>query len=102
MAQKGVSSPLFRRAFSIEKPIRRARVYVSGLGYYELFINGKKVGDRVLEPASTYYNNDQPFKLRTRVLYVAHDVTDYLQKGSNVIGVMLGHGWYSAEADIPH
>ena len=98
-ARNGVSSPIFRRAVSIEKPVRRARMYISGIGYYELFVNGKKVGDRVLEPASTYYNNDQPFKLNTRVLYAAYDVTRYLQTGANAIGVMLGHGWYSAEAD---
>ncbi|MBI4165415.1 MAG: alpha-L-rhamnosidase N-terminal domain-containing protein, partial [Acidobacteria bacterium] len=72
--KKDVSSPLFRRAISIEKPVRRARMYISGLGYYELFINGKKVGDRVLEPASTNYNNDQPFKLGSRVLYSTYDV----------------------------
>ncbi len=99
-ANKGVSSPIFRRAISIDKPVRRARVYISGIGYYELFINGKKVGDRVLEPASTYYNNDQPFKLNTRVLYATYDIAEYLNNGSNVIGVMLGNGWYSAEADV--
>lgn len=100
-AKKGVSSPLFRRAISIEKPVRRARIYISGLGYYELYINGKKVGDRVLDPASTYYNNDQPFKLGSRVLYSTYDVTDYLQKGANALGVMLGNGWYSADGDVP-
>jgi alpha-L-rhamnosidase len=99
-ARKGVSSPIFRRAISIQKPVKRARVYISGLGYYELFINGKKVGDRVLDPASTYYNNDQSFKLNTRVLYAIYDVTPYLQAGANALGVMLGNGWYSAEADV--
>jgi alpha-L-rhamnosidase len=92
-AKKRVSSPIFRQAISIEKPVRRARMYISGIGYYELFINGKKVGDRVLDPASTYYNNDQPFKLKARVLYAAYDVTQYLQTGANAIGVMLGNGW---------
>ena len=95
----GISSPLLRRVFSIDAPIRRARVYVSGLGYYELSINGKKVGDRVLDPASTYYHNDLPFKLRSRVLYSTYDVTTALQRGSNVLGIMLGNGWYSPEID---
>ena len=99
-SRKGVSSPIFRRDLSIEKPVKSARVYISGIGYYELFINGQKVGDRVLDPASTYYNNDQPFKLKTRVLYAVYDVTEYLKPGPNVIGVMLGNGWYSAEADV--
>jgi len=98
-AKQGISSPLLRREFSIDAPVRRARVYVSGLGYYELSINGQKIGDRVLEPASTYYHNDQPFKLGSRVLYSTYDVTDALKNGANAVGVMLGHGWYSAETD---
>jgi alpha-L-rhamnosidase len=98
-APKSVSAPLLRREFSIDAPIRSARAYVSGLGYYELYINGRKVGDRVLEPASTYYNNDQPFKLGSRVLYSTYDVTDAVKNGANALGVVLGHGWYSAEAD---
>jgi alpha-L-rhamnosidase len=97
--KQGVSSPLFRREFSIDAVVRRARIYVSGLGYYELTINGRKIGDRVLEPASTYYNNDQPFKLGSRVLYSTYDVTADLKNGANALGVMLGNGWYSAEAE---
>ena len=44
-------SPLFRKAFRVEKPIRRATAYVCGLGYHELRLNGSKVGDHVLDPA---------------------------------------------------
>src|SRR5262249_45736434 len=99
---KHASSPLFRREFPLGAKVRRARVYVAGLGYYELTINGKKIGDRVLDPASTYYNNDQSDKLGSRVLYGTYDVTEVLQGGANVIGVMLGHGWYSAESDIDY
>lgn len=96
-ASKGVSSPLFRRTLSFDSAVRRARVYVSGIGYYELSINGKKIGDRVLDPASTTYDNDLPLKLKSRVLYATYDVTSALQSGENVLGVMLGHGWYSSE-----
>jgi alpha-L-rhamnosidase len=98
-ATRGISSPIFRRNFSIDSPIRRARVYVSGLGYYHLYVNGEKVGDRVLDPASSYYHNDQSLKLHPRVLYATYDVTDILRNGVNTIGVMLGHGWYSADPD---
>lgn len=98
-AHKRVSSPLFRRNFTLSNSIRRARVYVSGIGYYELSINGNKIGDRVLDPAPTYYNNDLPLKLNSRVLYAAYDVTDALRAGSNAIGVTLGNGFYSAESD---
>ena len=55
----------------------------------------------MLDPGNTYYNNDQSFALGARVLYVSHDVTELLQPGANVFGVVLGHGWYSAEDDIP-
>jgi alpha-L-rhamnosidase len=80
-------APLLRRSFRIDKPVKRARAYVSGLGWYELHINGRKVGDRVLDPAMTDYSK--------RVLYVVHDITDRLVQGANTIGVTLGNGWYS-------
>ena len=100
-ADRRTSSPLLRREFSVEKTVTRATVHMSGLGYGELYLNGVKVGDHVLDPGSTYYTNDQPFELGARVLYVSHDVTQQLRQGLNALGVMLGHGWYSAEQDIP-
>ena len=59
-AAQNISAPLFRREFDITKKVRRARAYISGLGWNEFYINGKKVSDHVLDPATTYYNNDQP------------------------------------------
>ena len=64
-----------------------ARVYICGLGYYELHLNGEKVGDHVLDPAFTRYDR--------RALYVTYDVTRQLQKGPNALGVILGNGWYN-------
>jgi len=84
--EKGISSPLLRRQFAITKKVKRARVYVSGLGWSEPYINGKKVGDHVLDPATSEYHK--------HTLYVTHDVTDLLRPGGNAIGVMLGNGWY--------
>ena len=77
---------LLRKEFSINKGMARARVYVSGLGYYELRINGDKVGDSVLDPGWTDY--------KKRVLYSTYDVTKHLRKGKNAIGIMLGNGRY--------
>jgi alpha-L-rhamnosidase len=74
-----------RKEFEILGPIKRARVYVSGLGYYELRINGKKVGKNVLDPGYTTYEK--------RILYTSYDVTDSLQEGKNALGVLLGKGW---------
>lgn len=81
------SAPLLRKSFVLDDDVKEAKVFVCGLGYYELYINGEKVGDHVLDPAPTVYDK--------RVLYVAYDVTDYLRNGANVIGVILGNGWYS-------
>jgi alpha-L-rhamnosidase len=80
-------APYFRKEFSTAGNIVSARLHISGLGYYEAFINGKKVGDHVLDPVKTHYDR--------RVKYVTYDVTDYLKKGNNAIGVVLGNGWYN-------
>ena len=96
-AKQGISSPLFRREFSIDAPVRRARAYISGLGYYELSINGVKSGERVLDPAPTVYNNNIPVTLGSRVLYSVYDVTDKVHVGTNAIGIVLGNGWYTVD-----
>lgn len=77
---------LLRKEFDIEKEVKAAKVYIAGLGYYELRINGGKVEDRVLDPGQTDY--------RKTVLYSVYDVTVPLQPGANAIGVMLGNGRY--------
>jgi alpha-L-rhamnosidase len=79
--------PMFRKEFLIGKKISRARIYVSGLGYYELHLNGQRVGDRVLDPGWTTYSK--------RVLYSSYDVTDQVKRGQNALGVMLGNGWFN-------
>ena len=96
-----ISAPLLRKEFEVGKILKRARVYISGLGWNELYINGKKVGDHVLDPATTYYNNDQPYKLGSRVLYVTLEATELLKKGKNALGVILGNGWYSYDKKSP-
>ena len=80
-------APLFRKEFVLAKKIARARIYVSGLGYYELRLNGEKVGDHVLDPGWTTYSK--------RVLYSTYDVTDQLKQGRNAVGIMLGDGWFN-------
>jgi alpha-L-rhamnosidase len=78
----------FRKEFALEKPVQRVRIYISGLGYYELHANGEKVGDRVLDPGTTTYNQ--------RVLYAVYDLEPYLRQGRNALGVIVGNGWYGA------
>lgn len=79
--------PLFRKEFSTSGKIASARLYISGLGYYEAYLNGEKVSDHVLDPGWTTY--------RKQVLYAVHDVTSLLRQGHNVAGVMLGNGWWN-------
>lgn len=101
--EPGAENPLLRQTFRIDKPVIRARVYVCGLGYYELRLNGRKVGDRVLDPNWTDYDERDlrdllyPYddKGAKRALYAVYDVVDRLRPGDNVVGVMLGNGWYN-------
>lgn len=83
-------SPLLRKTFTVDKPVAAAAVSVCGLGYYELRLNGQKVGDHVLDPAFTRYDR--------RALYVTYDVTKMLRQGRNALGAMLGNGWYNEHA----
>jgi alpha-L-rhamnosidase len=80
-------APLFRKTFPITKTIKTARLYISGLGYYEAYLNGDKIGDRVLDPGWTNYGKT--------VLYSVYDLTAQLHPGTNALGVLLGNGWYN-------
>ena len=77
---------LLRRQVIFDKQPARATAYICGLGYYELYINGRRVGDHKLDPAFTDYMR--------RVLYVTYDVSDMVRQGKNAVGVMLGNGFY--------
>jgi len=78
--------PLFRKEFNISKSLKKATVFISGLGHFELTANGKKVGDHFLDPGWTKYDKE--------ALYVTFDVTKILKNGQNALGVMLGNGFY--------
>jgi alpha-L-rhamnosidase len=79
--------PYLRKAFSVDKPIKRAVVYASALGLYELHINGKRVGADYFTPGWTDYMK--------RVYYQTYDVTDMIKQGGNAIGAILTDGWYA-------
>lgn len=79
-------APLLRRSFQVEPGPISARIYATSLGLYELQLNGRRVGDAVLTPGWTSYDS--------RLQYQTYDVTDYLVEGENVLGAMLGDGWY--------
>ena len=80
--------------------------YVTGLGYFELYLNGKKVGEDVLVPNQTNYGKrpelieaniplEDNFR-EYKVMYLAYDIKDQLNQGENVIGSILGNGFYNA------
>ncbi|WP_211294501.1 family 78 glycoside hydrolase catalytic domain [Compostimonas suwonensis] len=79
--------PLLRHAFDVAKEVASARAYISGLGYYKLFLNGDRVGDHELDPGFTQYDKT--------ALYATYDVTDALRNGENAIGVSLGRGYFA-------
>jgi alpha-L-rhamnosidase len=79
---------MLRREFSLDRPVARATAYLCGLGLSELWINGRKIGDRVLSPGLTDYHR--------RCLYVTCDVTENLRPGANALGVILRNGRYFA------
>jgi alpha-L-rhamnosidase len=76
---------LLRHEFSIAKRVRSARLYVTALGSYQAFLNGKRIGNDVLTPEFTAY--------KKRVLYQTYDVEALVANGRNVIGAILGDGW---------
>ena len=76
----------FRKGFAINEPFAQARVAVTALGLYDLWINGRRVGDAELTPGWTEY--------RKRVPYQLFDLGGYLLAGNNAIGIQLGNGWY--------
>jgi alpha-L-rhamnosidase len=80
-------SVLFRKEFKVNKDVKSAFVFASGLGFYELYLNGQKVENHVLAPAKTNYLK--------QVLYNCYDVSQKIKKGQNAVGFFLGNGWYN-------
>ena len=80
-------SPYLRKEFPLDKPVRKARLYATARGVYELHLNGSRVGDDVLAPGWTDYDR--------RVQYQVYDVTRLLAEGQNALGTLLGDGWYA-------
>jgi alpha-L-rhamnosidase len=78
--------PYLRTSFSVDGPVSSARAYITSLGFYELFLNGQRVGDASFTPGYTSYHR--------RLQYQTYDITALLQQNENAIGVILGDGWY--------
>ena len=87
---EGGGEPLFRKSFTVDpdKTVASARLYATARGIYEFSLNGEKVGDQFLAPGWTDYNYT--------LMYQTYDITDMLRSGENVVGAMLGQGWWSS------
>lgn len=79
--------PILRKGFNLKKTVEQATIYISGLGHFELSLNGKKIGNHFLDPGWTDYDE--------HAQYVSFDVTRELKNGANAMGVMLGNGFYN-------
>jgi len=80
-------APMFRHEFTAKGRVRRARALVSGLGYYDLHVNGRRINADRLEPNWTSFGK--------RVPYAMYDVSDVIAPGPNALGVIVGNGWYN-------
>ena len=81
-----LKAPYFRKNFYVEE-VKSAIVHITGLGYFELYVNGHKLGDDVLSPPYSQYEKTS--------YYLTYDIKPYLNPGKNIIGVVLGNGMYN-------
>ena len=88
-SQTGSETLMLRREFKVKAGLTRALMHVSGLGYYELTVNGRKASEDLLAPGWTKYD-------RT-CLYDTHDLTPLVHEGINAVGLLLGNGMYNVK-----
>ena len=103
-ARQAQGAPLFRKAFTLDRKVRKAKAYVTAGGYFELYVNGQRVGEDQLVPNFTNYTTREGLDkggiaiensfTAYRVLYLSYDVTHLLLRGRNALGAMLGDGFY--------
>ncbi len=85
-------APFLRRGFNLDAPLRSARLYATAHGLYELWLNGRRVGDRWMTPGWSAYHS--------RLEYQTYDVTDLLRPGENALGAILGDGWWRGKLSL--
>jgi alpha-L-rhamnosidase len=83
---------MVRKEFGLPGKVKRATVSVTGLGLYELYLNGQKVGDHLLAPEWTQYTK--------RIQYQTYDVTSRLNEGENAVGAQMAGGWWTGPLSV--
>ena len=86
VSREELVSPAFEKEFEVKAGVVRATLHVTGVGFYEATLNGRKIGDKVLDPSPTDYAK--------RVLYSTYELEKSLRPGRNRLAIALGHGWY--------
>ncbi len=86
--------PLMRKSFTINKAIKTASAFITGLGQFDMSLNGTKVGDHFMDPGWTKYDQ--------HALYLTFDITNQIKQGKNAVGVMLGNGFYYVPGERYH
>lgn len=97
-------APIFQKKVTLSE-ITDSYAFICGLGYFELYINNKRVGEDYFVPNHTDYEKvtyrDLPFpydgETAKRIHYLGYDVTEYLKEGDNIIEIWLGNGWYKQD-----
>jgi len=84
------ASPAFAKDFTVARKVAKATLHITGLGFYEAYLNGKKIGDKVLDPSPTDYDD--------RVLYSTYVLDGEVKEGANRLEVLVGHGWYDVRS----
>lgn len=93
-AHRILSARMLRHEFDIDKKVKKATAFISGLGLFEFYLNGKKVSDDVFVPAATEYNKT--------TFYLTYDITNNINRNKNALGIILGNGRYFAmRSEIP-
>ena len=103
-------APMFRKDFKVKKGLVSAKAFISGLGWFEMHLNGQKVGDDYFVPGFTDYTRRphlgenprvaiSPDVEAYRTLYLCYDITSQLRKGDNAVGVLLGNGYFHSDPD---
>ena len=104
---EGCESPVFRKKINLSD-VKNINIDICGLGLFELYVNGKKVGNSEYEPAASSYEDIYGAKMQyplsdsflsPRVYYLNYDLMDYVVDGENVISVILGNGFYKVYMD---
>jgi alpha-L-rhamnosidase len=90
-ADLNFSSMLVRKPFEVKQKLKSAIIHISGLGQYELTLNGKKIGKDMMSPGWSDYTKT--------ILYDTFDITAQLRNGENVLGVILSNGMYNIQPD---